>query len=827
MHADGAPDSMSIHGQVHRVVLTACNLDAFLQRATMARQALVDVLNELVATGDLVCEAPARAVDVRDTDNRGEAELHILLEVYWHKGPIEGSKDWKDFLEVVGLRFEQIGATITPMGARCIVVVRPAIEERPYAKLEVATSRFTPKPVPRLLDALYYTTQKEGAIVVSPYAAFVERSVDSPLPHVEPMWNHLLQYASVRCIVTTELFAAHLTRQRRMKALLVEEHNELRRFTTETTQRGIALPNRGVAVWFCTAEPCGNGSHPTLQSLCDAMQLFAAGEVPRTTQLPPRILSYLEHSNEPARTAMVARFSHAWRLEDALKLHQYYNVKRPECKAHALVVWPKIDKTSGEFSTHVHLIPLDHLLRVSSSVVDLQYELQQGFLNASLPPHVKKCFADATRDDLKHDHYRRYLLRTLAQFNAIYREEDDVRVDPRARLVEIGHGVLHPNSHIPVLVEYATPMILLVTETKAPLVKEHLQRYDSRAQGLRVTEDMLTGPMGTSFETLGDEVGLWVAYYEVKAAETHPRTAPLCATSDAPTPVVRSAYRSTCAKVTTQLLGSVTLELRNDEAFLEGIYTDRAQLQHVNNAWKRALQSLRNIYQTPIKQYVPPPLEYDAIERSTRVIDAIRSPVVDECLKTLLKQTSHLTDRAESVETLFETLAKLASERRVVDDKTVETVAANMMHNATRRTHTKRKREALTLEQIQQAWPSLEWNHSAPYTLQPTPDGSGGGSDEADEADGAYGAFRRSLASKHSIFWAVEQDALSHTLRTYRCDEGVWSFCPEDEILLAPFKQRAPKLVVYAIQYTEDAHGDRRLYTRLLLDPTTPTDPQK
>jgi len=816
--------SMSVHGQLHRVVVTACNLEDFLQRAVEVRSGVIAVISELNHSNIFICHAPNRSVDVRDTDNRGPPELHVLVEVYWHVGPVEGSDVWNQFADVVKIRFEQLAATFTPMGAQCIVTVRPVIEERSYMKFDVTAHKFSQLPKPRLLDALYYSTRKERVLLVKPYNTLVEREVHVPLPHAEPTWNHLLQYVGARCIMTTELFAPHLAYERRMKTLLVEEHNELMRFTKEGTQRGLVLPHRGVAVWFCTTEPEGNGSQPMMQSMCDAMQLFASGEVIRTSQLPVRVLGYIEHSNEPVRMAMITRFTHVWRAQEVVKLHQYYKQTRPQTKAHALVVWPMIEPSTGDFSTQVKVVNLEHLLNTSSSVVDLQYDLQQEFLNAPIPSHVKKCFADTIRDDLKYDHYRRYLLRSLTQFDTIHREEDHVCIDPSTRLVEVGCGVLHPNSHIPILIEYATPMILLVAEAKADLVKEHLNRYRSQTKGLRITEDMLTGPMGNSFETLGDEIGMWVAYYEVKAAEAHPRTAPLCALSDAPVPSTQSAYRSTCTKVTTQLIGNITLELRSDETFLDDIYTDRATINKVDNAWKRGLQSLRNMYQTPIKQYIPPPLECDALERSTRVIDVIRSPVVDECLKTLVKEASHLTDRADSIEDLFKLLTNVVSKRRTVDEQTVEAVAANVMQKAmytdVRHTSAKRKREALTLEQIRRAWTPLKWNSSAPYTLQQVRDASTEETEVESEGgqEDAYTAFRNDLASKYSTFWAVEQDALSHILRTYRCDEGVWSYCSEDEILLTPFKQHAPTLVVYTLEYGNDEHGHRQLYTRLLTD---------
>ena len=803
---DVGGDAVPIRCHLHRVIVTACNFPSFLDVTRKAHLALCGTIQSLVDCKPalLFCDDPDKSIDIRITDNRNNPELHILVQVYWPQGPVTKNPQWETFKNTTLEKFQTDWCTLFPPDVvDSHFTMLPTIENRPYTRQETPPLNLAQLPSPWILETLYNTQKQDLKLTVKPYATITNRERLVSLPRNDAMWDLLFKFASLRCVMTVDLLGTHIPQDYRMQNLLVDDQNELRGHAKGEPALMRCLPNRGVSVWFYTDEFVGNSSRPEDQSLLDAIQLFASGSILNTesSSIPHRTLLSLRQ-NDSIRTAMMARVSHIYKRRHLKMLQDFY--KLGEATSHCLyVIWPCNDVTTGAMSFESHCIDLkDHLGR--SSIIDLQYQMQQLILSSTIPTDVKKPLSHAMRDDLNHDHYQRYMTRTIDQFHSLYKTRDNIMVDRNAKLVEVGHGVLHPiqSQHVSyeMMLQYASPMILLVASEWADRVKEHLKCFRSSSRGLHITNDMLMGNLRGGLDSLSGDVGLYVAYYEVKEMEQGAYWFANC--GKAPPPDARRMH-TTCVQVDADLLDRVILEMRVDTNFLDDIYTDPIHNNHIRRNWSPALHSLRNIYTTPIAAYIPKPFEQDPLAQSARIIDVIRSPIVDERLRTLFKEASHLLDRSNSVETFLEVLTKLTHTDRCVDNKRLQMAIDKVLQQSVSRPNkpearvsSKRKREALTLSMLDKTWNrGLE---TVSKVVQ----------------YGDYNELRRSLNQQETAFWVAEQHAYDGGIQAYHCENGEWTPCSDNDLLLAPLQDPEATLFAFTTQVLH-AHDDDQTQLRV------------
>lgn len=816
---------MSLHRQLHRVVVTGVNYRAFISKAERTQLILGKAIQDLNIDSEVpfiyFVGEPISLVDIRSTNTStyGAPELHVLVQVYWHNGPVgpvADNEEWAVFKKKTLDYFKNTLASLFPLSeVECIFTMVPTVEYRPHVDHEQAKpANLTVAPYPLIIDLLYKTQTKGLPFATKPYGAITERTKPVQMPCNDTMWDLLFKYASARCMTTLEMMGTHIPRDHRMKNMLTDDQHELRRHAKGDTRRNPrCLPSRGVSLWLYTNEPNGNACQPEVQTLLDAMQLFAAGAILNRYSLNPAIsqltLDRFCQGNEPARIAMTTRFTYIDCERHLRMLQDFYHVRPMSPTSQCIyIVWPCNDIATGGVSFESYFVDLTKYVGTSCSVVDLQYDLQQHIHSLPLPPHVKKTMGRDVHDDLKRGHYERYILRTIDRFHQLHRKEDRIQVDRNANLVEVAHGVLHPTQcstvTYEVMLEYASPMILLVAKEWASLVKEHLQCFQSTGAGLPITVDMITTILRCGFDTLSGDVGLYVAYYELQPMLDSTYWFANCGTTG---PHESRRFHTTCVQVDADFLQRVTLEMRKDVSFLDGIYADPIQRKHVNQNWTSAIGSLRNIYTTPIAPHVPRPFELDLPEESSRIIDVIRSPGVDKHLQTLFKEASHLIDRSSTVETFLDVLTNTVRKSHHVDTRHVDATVEGVLQQAlvrrqayTSNPEKKRRRRDLTLDQLRRAWSQpldpKEWKRV-----------------DAPNDDDQYEALRSSLDDKHGAFWVVEKQPYSVTYQTYYCADGEWTPCPPDDVLLAPIKDPEAKLVVYTTRHCHE-NEETRLYVQ-------------
>ena len=797
---------MSHHRQLHRLIVTSWNNPSFLGVAEELQRVLVQVLHGMDHDNILICNHDvSRHIDIRDTVNGGvNVELHLVMQVYWHDGV---NDEWHLFQSTANTRLRDAVKQVLA-DVELEVIVRPVIEERPYNDCKVKTNQFKSLPRPMILDMLFETESKQRKLMVDPYTVIQDRIEEVTMPITPDMTARLYKYLSARCLVTPQLLAHLPTRDQRIKTLLVDEHEEFSNFMRTSTTEDHYLPYRGVALWLYTREEAGNSSNMGMQKICNAMQLFAAGDVlnGRSLKLTERTLNML--STEPIRLAMGVRMTHISTPSDQSVFHTHYNLPGTASSTYLYILWPQTDPIDGQLSICSAYIDLEPYLSMNFTENYLQMRILADITQTSIPTNVKNILSTPMRDDLSRDHYKRYFLRTLNQFWAIYRIRDQMLVDPCARLTEWSHGVLHAvcTDHVPLprAMEAASPMLLLAPTSYVESVKTHFQRYKSNTNGLVMTPDMLQQTMGSSMDSLLEDKHIYVAYYEVQLV---PATAVISANCGAlffdhvVRPLFRS-FHSTCHKVNLSTLERCVIEMRTDYCFLDNIYTDPLQLNFVNSNWTPAINSLRNIYKTPFRVHIPPPLELDLIKDSSRVVDIIRSPVIHTNLQSLLKRVSHLVDCSQPLEVLLQKLVNLVEKSHTVNDTLVKCISANVVQKAIHKTITenktlKRKREhELTIEQVCKAW-SLTEDCDACWSTVKEMIGKMGGS--APASANLATDWRDFLISNYDTFWVVEVSNLN-TLHTFYCQEGVWSSCTSEDLLCAPIRYTDPTLFFYHVK---------------------------
>lgn len=801
---------MSHNRQLHRLIVTSWNNPSFLSVAGELQRVLAETLFNMDEESFIICsQEVSRHIDIRNTVNAdAHVQLHLVMQVYWHEGI---NDEWRAFQGTAQTRLlgavKQVLPHVEPE-----VIVRSVIEERPYNDCKNKVDQFKQLPRPMILDMLFETQSKPCKLTVDPYTIVQNRREQVLMPITPDMKVRLYRYLSARCIVTPQLLCHLPDGDQRLKTLLVDEHDELSRFMRTSTSEEHFLPYRGMALWLYTQEETGNSSNMAMHKICNAMQLFAAGEVlnGRSLNLTERTLNML--SKEPIRLTMGVRVSHISTQAEQSIFHTHYQLPATNSSTYLYILWPQTDPVDGHFSISSAYIDLEPYLSTNFTENYLQMCILNDIIKTSIPMNVKNILSTPMRDDLLRDHYKRYFLRTLNQFWAIYRIRDQMLIDPCTRLTEWSHGVLHAvcTEHVSLSrsIEAASPMVLLSPTSYVESVKTHFHRYKSDTNGLVMTPDMLQQTMGSSMDSLLEDKNIYVAYYEVQLVPANVVISANCGAlffDHVVRPLFRS-FHSTCHKVDLTTLERCVIEMRTDCRFLDNIYTDPLQLNFVNKNWASAINSLRNIYKTPFREHIPPPLELDLMKQSSqessRVVDIIRSPLVHTHLQSLLKTVSHLVDCSQPLEVLLQKLISMVERSQTVNEALVESVSSDVLQKAIYKTITekrpfKRKREhRLTIEQVSKAWNLTgDWDPCW-FTIQEMIT-KFGGSDTADACSTAD--WRDFLMTKYTTFWIVEVDKFDN-LHTFYCQDKVWNCCTEEDLLCAPFRYTDPILHFYRVK---------------------------